>query len=266
MKKSLFTLILLASLTLSGCIKEALLMDDLRGEWVHYGSYYSFTALKDFKYPDFNSNSWQGTVTINGEPLTNCTPGYSPTPSSKFYINPEISLYSKSVYYKSKRYDYVDISFENIETGRFITDFTIVHEGAPINIKIDLTAPQIEAKKGERCTIVDRNCTGNYLFISQLNFISSTKISGTATSLDMRNRFNGTWSVSNGKMHLKYKTTDLWIETKDTILKYKIEDGKLLFLNTLEYSKNHIYGLIPKENIKDIVYYNRFTRSYDSPV
>ena len=266
MKKSLFTLILLASLTLSGCIKEALLMDDLRGEWVHYGSYYSFTALKDFKYPDFNSNSWQGTVTINGEPLTNCTPGYSPTPSSKFYINPEISLYSKSVHYKSKRYDYVDISFENIETGRFITDFTIVHEGAPINIKIDLTAPQIEAKKGERCTIMDRNCTGNYLFISQLNFISSTKISGTATSLDMRNRFNGTWSVSNGKMHLKYKTTDLWTETTDTFLKYKIEDGKLLFFNTLEYSKNHIYGLIPKENIKDIVYYNRFTRSYDSPV
>jgi len=240
-------------------------MDDLSGEWVHRGSYYTITALKDFEYTDIYSNAWEGTVTVNGDTLKDCSYTYIDYFSTTFIINPQIRISPRWLNYRKGTYYDVDISFGDIEKGRVVSDITIVHEGVPVNIKIDLTAPQIKIKKGEQFNIPDKQYSGDYLWINYLNFISPRKISGDASTGDMISRFNGTWSVRSGLMRLTYKE-DLFNETETRIFKYKKGNGKLLLYNSLDYSKNHIYGSIPKENIKDIIYYNNFERHTDLPI
>jgi hypothetical protein len=258
MKKHLLSLLFLALISLTGCEKETTLMNSLKGEWYRGDSYFKFTALKDFTYIDLHSTPWRGTVVVNGQTLINCDNRYSSYPTRRFSLNREIGFEAKWLYYKNKSYE-INFPLGQIDNGEFKCDISIVHEGIPVNITVDLVASKIELKRGETFKLKDYRYSGDYLWIYILNFDSPKKISGDALLGDMANKLDGIWSINSGRMSLKYN-----MELSDDFImrefNYIIDKKELLLFNPIAYSKYHIYGSIPEENITGLYYYNTFGR------
>jgi len=256
MRNIFLSILLLSLIILTGCEKDA--MKSLSGEWNHNSSYYKFTALSDFVYTDLHSRPWIGTVQVNGQQLQDCSNRYSCYPSRRFHINYEIGFDNNTIYYKGVFHETV-FSLGVIDRGVFKRDISFVHEGVPVNIKIDLIAPVIEMKKGENYIIKDQKLSGDYFPVRTINFCSSEKISGEAHLGDILDKFDGNWSTSNGRVVLKYKTKyfqDSYVRE----FSYINNKSELLLYNPVNYSKYAVYGSIPEDKITDIYYYNSFVR------
>ncbi len=89
MKKTLLPIIIVALLSSTGCVKEALLSTRLHGDWIIDRTYTTIVPANDFSFTDIYTLPWSGTVNVNGVTLTNCKNEYSSW-NDVFVVNPEI--------------------------------------------------------------------------------------------------------------------------------------------------------------------------------
>jgi len=252
----------LATLFLTGCIKEALLLDKLRGEWEIDKEEYLVTTNADVTFLDFYSKPWIGTVTVNGVEQDFTDNRLSTSIHPTFRLTPDIYLlFSGSLAklaYKYKIYE-SSINWNIIKTGIINTELTFTTtDNNIVNIKIDLKAPMTTLKKGVEYPIWDNRWFQEQA-VNDLKFLSPTRISGYIALGDIMFSFTGTWSVSSSKITLKMKPeyfNDKTVQTHN----YFCNGQELTLFKNIDYYKTELEGAIPLDKIasvKQIIRYKR---------
>ncbi|MFA5848497.1 MAG: hypothetical protein WC833_01320 [Bacteroidales bacterium] len=252
----------LATLFLTGCIKEALLLDKLRGEWEIDKGECLVTTNADVTFLDFYSKPWTGTVTVNGVEQDCSNSRLTTLWSTYFFINPNIYLFifqsPAKIAYKTKKYD-SPINWETIKTGIINTELTLTTtDNNIVNIKIDLKAPMTTLKKGVEYPISDIRWSQDQA-VNDLKFLSPTRISGSIALGDIMSSFTGTWSASSSKITLKmkpYYSYDKTIQTHN----YFYNSQELTLFKNIDYYKTEREGAIPLDKIatvKQVIHYKR---------
>lgn len=234
-------------------------MNSLKGDWYINEFYFKFTALDDFVYANLYNCPWGGMVTVNGQPPAICLNSYSSSGTKRFTINREIVFEGNLVYFKNKYYE-ADFSFDQLDNGIFKCDVTILHDGVPVNIKINLTAQKIDMKSGETYKLRDYRFEGDPFAVFHFN-IDSPKSFYIEESKGVNiNIIYGKWSIENGRLNMSY-CKDIEGDLIKRSFNYIVSDKELLLFNKVDYNKNHIYGSIPEDKITGLYYYNSFARS-----
>lgn len=258
MRKHL-SILLLSLFSLTGCEKESPLMNSLKGDWYINEFYFKFTALADFVYADLYNCPWRGTVSVNGQPPSICLNSYSSSGTKRFTINREIVFEGNLVYYKNKYYE-ADFSFDQLDNGLFKCDFTIIHDGVPVNINVNLASPKIEMKSGETYKLRDYRFEGDPFAVFHFNIDSPKSFYIKESTGAAINFFYGKWSIENGRLNMSY-CIDPEEEQITRSFNYIVSDKELLLFNKVDYNRNHIYGSIPEDKITGLYYFNSFARS-----
>ncbi len=252
----------LTTLFLTGCIKEALLLDRLRGEWEIDKGECLVTTNADVTFLDFYSKPWTGTVTVNGVEQ-DCSDNHMSTyMSPTFRLTPEIYLlFSGSpakLGYKYKIYE-SSINWNIIKTGIINTELTFTTtDNNIVNIKIDLKAPMTTLKKGVEYPIWDNRWSQDQA-VNNLKFLSPTRISGDVALGDIRSSFTGTWSVNSSKITLKMKPEYSYNKITQTH-NYFCNGQELTLFKNIDYRKIESQGAIPLDKIafvKQVIHYKR---------
>jgi hypothetical protein len=260
MKANRIILVVLTSLFLSGCIKEALLLDKLRGEWSLDHTDCMVTTTADVSYMDLYSKSWTGKVTVNGIEQDCSNNRIITNMSTYFYLNPDMILdyyySSPTIIFKNKKYD-SSINWDIIKTGIIDTELTLITaDNNTINIKFNLKAPVTELKKGVEYNLSDPRWK-NDIRVPDLEFLSPTRIAGYVALGDMMSSFKGTWSVSSSEITLKMAPegfSDKIIQTHN----YSSNGQELTLFKNIDYNKTERVGAIPYDKIasvKQVFYY-----------
>ncbi|GAB1473762.1 hypothetical protein MASR2M69_12030 [Bacteroidota bacterium] len=252
MKKALLPLLLLALLSSTGCVKEVLLSSRLNGDWRIYSSKTSFVAAKDFSFTNIYTLPWTGTVNINGVPVTNKMNQYN-NYSQNFWVSSDIflSLLENKVYYKYKPFN-ATIDYTKFKSGELKVECSITIDNSPAVLNIDLKAPVVQMKKGIRYDF-SMGQDPNGVEMYEIIFEHLNKIKGEFHESGSRNYFSGTWDLSIGHLFIAFKTK-LFNKSYVEKYKYSFVNDKLYLTKDVEYSQNHFYGSIPKENIEEITH------------
>jgi len=252
----------LTTLFLTGCIKEALLLDRLRGEWEIDKGECLVTTNADVTFLDFYSKPWTGTVTVNGVEQDCSYNGISTFMTPGFYLTPDIYLYFSGklakLAYKYKMYE-SSINWDIIKTGIINKELTFTTtDNNIVNIKIDLKAPMTTLKKGIEYPISDTRWSKDQA-VNDLKFLSPTRISGSIALGDIRSSFTGTWSASSSKITLKMKPEYSYDKTIQTH-NYFCNSQELTLFKNIDYHKTECQGAIPLDKIatvKQVIHYKR---------
>ncbi len=261
MKKALLPLLLLALLSSTSCVKEALLSNRLHGDWIIDRTYTTIVPANDFSFTDIYTLPWSGTVNVNGVTLTNCKNEYSSW-NDVFVVNPEIyvSIFGNKLYYKYKQYP-ATIYKSKFSTGEFRVECSFIHDNSSLTIQIDMKAQVVQLKKDNRYEFnLGDDPAG--VPLKEISFNPFYKIDGSLRYDDMVNKFNGIWDLSNGYLYLRFKTDAMKYSHKQKY-RYSFANGKMYLFNPVKYSKYHFYSSIPEENIREITYTTVFKRKND---
>lgn len=258
MRNILLSILLLSLISLTGCVKEALLSTRLHGDWIIDRTYTTIVPANDFSFSDIYTLPWSGTVNVNGVTLTNCKNEYSSW-NDVFVVNPEIyvSIFGNNLYYKNKQYP-ATIYKSKFNNGEFRVECSFVHDNSSFTIQIDMKAQVVQLKKDNRYEFnLGDDPAGVPLKEISFNFFHKTN--GTVRYDDIIDNFNGSWDLSIGQLFLAFKS-DIFNAKHLQTYRYSFGNDRMYLTNPVKYSKYAFYGTIPEENIKDITYTNVFKR------
>jgi len=252
----------LTTLFLTGCIKEALLLDKLRGEWELDDSEYLVTTNADVTFIDFYSKPWTGTVTVNGVEQDCSNNHIISFWRTRLYINQDISLYFAgplaALGYKDKMYE-SSINWDIIKTGEINKELTFnTADNNIVNIKFDLKAPETTLQKGVEYKMDDSRWMKDHP-VTELEFLSPSRITGTLCFGDMLDKFNGRWSAASSGITLKMES-DVFSEKITQKHNYFCNSQELTLFKNIDYYKIESQGAIPLDKIatvKQVIHYKR---------
>lgn len=251
MKISRILFIAFIAFLLSGCIKEALMLDTLKGKWTLNNKECFVTPSEDVSYLDLYSKPWTGTVTINGVEQ-NCEHRVvSMFFYSYLYLSPDLQFYyyppTPKIIYKTKLYD-SSISWELFITGIINKELIFTADNNTVNIKIDLRAPITYLKKGVEYAINDSRWEED-IRIDELEFLSPTRITGSFSGGDIIIPFDGKWYANSSEITFKIGTeSDKIVQT----YRYFYNNQELTLYKYIDFAKINTPGTIPYDKISKV--------------